>query len=156
MRRRDKRNLVATQERGVKRPVKDVGSKGFLGLDQRLGKMLAVRLTDTDVIAILDKHLGKRERQTIDLVQVALVEQNATALIRNRLTVRKLRRRAEAIQNRLFVVRTGDALLLLEDLIPFIDPLVVDAIKRLVEDRLNDGTEVRTPHWDCHVCLLLQ
>jgi hypothetical protein len=50
-----------------------VGAQRFLGLDQRLREVLGVGRADADVVAVLDEHLGQREGQAVDLVDVALL-----------------------------------------------------------------------------------
>ncbi|NBT45325.1 MAG: hypothetical protein EBT06_10485 [Gammaproteobacteria bacterium] len=107
------------------------------------------------MVTVLNQNFGQSECQTIDLVDIALEEQNTTLLVRNRSAVRQLRCRAKAVQDRLFVVVTGDTVFLAENTRPFVFTLVIDSIEAFVEDRLNDTTEVRTAHWCCHFVLLL-
>ena len=149
------RHTVTTCVRTVEGAVQDVGGQRFLRLNQRLRQVLGVGLTDTDVVTVLDQHLRQREGQAVHLVQVALQEQHATGLVGHGHAVRQLGRRPEAVQDGLFVVVARDAFLLAEDLLPLVSTLLVNAVEHLVQNRLNNGTEVRTTHWGCHGSALL-
>lgn len=79
----DERHTVAALVRAVESTVQDVSAQGLLGLDERLSEVLRIGGADADVVAVLDKHLGERERQTINLVQVTLDEEDTAGLVRN-------------------------------------------------------------------------
>jgi hypothetical protein len=77
-------------------------------------------------------------------------------LVRHRCAVRQLRCRAKTVQDGLFVVVAWNTGLLTENPRPFIGTLIIDAVEALVEDWLNNRTEVRTAHWGCHFLPLLR
>ncbi len=104
--------------------------------------MAGIGLPDPDVVAVLDKHLGQGERQTVDLVEVSSDEEHATGLVGDRHAIGKLGREAKAIEDRFFLVVPGDTRRFLEDLGVFVGPLIVDTVEFLIEDRLHDRAEV--------------
>ncbi|NDA21931.1 MAG: hypothetical protein EBZ09_12910 [Betaproteobacteria bacterium] len=59
-------------------------------------------------------------------------------LIRYGATVREERSQTETVQDRLFVVVTGNAVLLAEHAAPLVGTLIIDSVKTLIEDRLNN------------------
>ena len=133
---------VAANKRSVERTVQDVGTEGFLRLNQRLCEVTRIGLTNTNVIAIFHEDLGQGESQTVDLVDVALDEEHTTGLVSDRHAVWQFRRSAEAVQNGLFVVVARDALEGLEDLSILVRPLVVDPVELFVQDRFDNGAEI--------------
>ena len=144
-------HAVTARIGSVERAVQDVRTQRLLRLDQRLREMLRVGLADADVITVLDKNLGQAEGQTVDLVEVTLEEQNATALVANGHAVGQFRGRAKTIEHGLFMVIAGNTLLLAEDHLPFISALIINAVEDFVQDGLNDRPEVGTTHWCSHV-----
>ena len=152
----DQAHAVATDIRTVERTVEHVCRQRLFGLNQRLSKVTSVDVTDTDVVAVLNQHFRQREGKAIHVVDVALEEEHTTLLVRNRGSVRQLWRRAETVQDGLFVVVAGDTLLLAENPRPLVGTLIIDSVETLVEDWLNNRTEVRTAHWGCHFLALLR
>ena len=153
----DNRVIVSNQFHTVaasicagERAVQDVRAKGFLGFDQRLREVTRIGLTDANVVAVFDEHLGQRECKAVDLVHVTLNKEHATRLVGDRHTVREFRRSAETVQDGFFVVVACDTLKGLEDLSVFVSALVVDTVELFVQDRFDDGAEVSTPHRHSH------
>ena len=89
------------------------------------------------MVAIFYQDFGQSEGQTVDFVEVALQEQNTTGLVRNSHTIWQLWSCAKTKQNRLFVIVTGNTLLLTENHLPFICTLIINAVKDFVQDRFN-------------------
>ena len=71
-------HAVAARIGGVERAVDHVGTKGFLGLNQRLGEVTRIGLANPNVVAVFHQHFGQGESQTVDAVDVTLDEQHAT------------------------------------------------------------------------------
>ena len=126
---------ILTTREGV---VQYVGAQRFFGFHQGLCEVTSVNRSDADVVAILNKHLGQCKGQAIYCVYIALEEEYTTLLIRYGATVRKERSQTETVQNRLFVVVTGNAVLLAEHAAPLVGTLIIDSVKTLVENRLNN------------------
>src|SRR5580692_4488780 len=112
--------------------------------------MFGVDRTDLDVIAVLDQDLGQGEGETVYLVYVSLDEQHATRLVGDGRTIGECRSGTHAEQHGLLVVISRGSPELAEDHLPLVGALIVDSVERLVEDRLDDRTEVCTAHWDGH------
>jgi hypothetical protein len=132
------RYTVTTNERTIEGTVEDVGAERLFRFDHRLGEMLRIDPTDTNVVAVFDQDFGKRERQTEDLVDVTLNEQHSACVECHRSAVRHFWCSIESEEDRLFMVRTGGTLSIRENTFPFIGALVVNSVKSLVKDRLND------------------
>ena len=94
--------------------------------------MTSIGLTDTDVIAIFHQNLCQCKGKAVDAIHVALDEQHAAGLIRDRHAVWQFWRGTKAVQDRLFVVVPRDALELFEDLRPLVSALIVDAVELFV------------------------
>jgi hypothetical protein len=75
----------------------------------------SIDLTDADMVAVFNQNFGQREGKAIHVVHIALEEEYAALLVRNRSSVWQLRRSAESVQDRLFVVVAGDTVLLTEN-----------------------------------------
>jgi len=87
--------------------------------------------------------LVNAKAKTIDCIHIALEEEYATLLIGDWAAVRKQRCQAETIEHWLFMVVTGNAVLLAEHTAPLVGTLIINAIEALVKNWLNDATESR-------------
>jgi hypothetical protein len=98
--------------------------------------MLSVDRADLDVIAVLNKDLGEGERKTEHSVDVTLDEEHAAGLVSHRQAVGQLGSCAEPEEDRLFMIRPGDARTFYETTFPLVGSLIVDTIEYLIKDGL--------------------
>ncbi len=100
--------------------------------------MAGVDLTDADVVTVFDQDLGEREGQPPNPVLIPGQEQHAAGLVGDGRAIRQFRRRSKTEQHGLFVVISSDTGLLAEGTLPFVLPLLVNAVELFVEDWLNN------------------